>query len=68
MLDFDRARLGIDNKRLSALICALLKSQGGVMTIPGSIANIEWERATLNYYETPEGDVVVTLVEGDSSA
>lgn len=67
-LDFDKARLGIDNKRLSALVCALIKSQGGVATIPKSIANIEWSRATLNYYETPEGDVVVTLVEDKSGA
>lgn len=67
-LDLDKARLGVDNKRLSALICAILKSQGGSVTIPADVASIIWERATLRYMGADNGDLMLMLDEGDSAS
>ena len=67
-LDLDKTRLAVDNKRLSALICALLKSQGGTITIPKEIAETVWERANLQYMEADNGDLMLVLDEGQSRA
>lgn len=66
-LDLDKTRLAVDNKRLSALICAILKSQGGSVTIPEEIASIVWERATLRYMEADNGNLMLMLDESDSA-
>lgn len=60
--DLDKARLGVDNKRLSALICALLDSQGGSVTIPASIASRIYENAALQFTEADNGDLMLILV------
>lgn len=62
ILDLDKARLGVDNKRLSALICAILDSQGGSVTIPKDIASTVYEKASLQYMAADNGDLMVILV------
>jgi hypothetical protein len=62
LFDFDKARLGLDNKRLSALICALLDSQGGSVTIPADMASKVWEKAALQFMEADNGDLMLILV------
>jgi hypothetical protein len=62
ILDLDKARLGVDNKRLSALLCAILDSQGGSITIPKDIASIVYEKASLQYMAADNGDLMVILV------
>jgi len=62
LFDFDKARLGLDNKRLSALICALLDSQGGSVTIPADTASKVWEKAALQFMEADNGDLMLILV------
>lgn len=63
--DLDKARLGVDNKRLSALICAILESQGGSVTIPADVASTVWENATLRYMEADNGDLMLILDGGN---
>lgn len=60
-LDLDKVKLAVDNKRLSALICALLQAQGGTATIPKDISEMIWEKANLRYLETDEGDLLIAL-------
>jgi hypothetical protein len=67
-LDLDKARLAVDNKRLSALVCALLDSQGGSVTIPKAIAEKVWENANLHYMEADNGDLMIALGEGSEGA
>ena len=62
ILDLDKARLGVDNKRLSALLCAILDSQGGSITIPQDIASTVYEKASLQYMAADNGDLMVILV------
>jgi hypothetical protein len=67
-LDLDKTRLAVDNKRLSALVCALLDSQGGSVTIPKAIAEKVWENASLHYMEADNGDLMIALGEGSKGA
>jgi hypothetical protein len=67
-LDLDKARLAVDNKRLSALICALLDSQGGTVTIPKEIAEKVWEKADLHYMGADNGDLMIALGPGAEGA
>lgn len=54
-------RLGIDNNRLSALLCAVLDAQGGSVTLTREQSEKVWEGASLGYETTPDGGVVLTL-------
>ena len=66
-VDLDKARLAVDNKRLSALVCALIDSQGGTATIPADIASKVWEKANLRFAEADNGDLLLALeVTGDA--
>jgi len=62
-LDFDKMRLGMDNKKLSAIICAILDSQGGGVTISAECADTVWEKASLQYTQMEDGGLLIMLVD-----
>jgi hypothetical protein len=55
-------RIGMENKRLTALLIAILVTEGRV-TIPARIAEKEWEGASLKSVVNPDGSVSL-WVEG----
>lgn len=54
-------RLGIDNNRLSALLCAVLDAQGGSVTLTKAQSEKVWEGARLHYETFPDGSMTLTL-------
>lgn len=60
--DLDKVRLGVDNNRLSALLCAVLESQGGHCVVPPDIAEKVYEGYSLDYKQIPGGAIRVKLV------
>lgn len=57
----DKIKLGVDNNRLTALLCAILAHQGGSVTLTKEQAERLWEGASLEYEATPDGGITITL-------
>jgi len=60
--DLDKVRLGVDNNRLSALLCAVLQTHGGFTIIPKDISERVFEGYTLGYEQLEGGAVKVSLI------
>lgn len=58
----DKVRLGIDNNRLTALLCAVLDAQGGAVLLTKEQAERVWEGASINYAKIPGGGISIKLV------
>lgn len=58
----DKVKLGIDNNRLTALLCAVLDSQGGTVLLTKDQAERVWEGASIDYAQVPGGGIRVKLV------
>ena len=57
---FDRVKLGIDNNRLSSLLCAILDATGPVLLTKEQAERI-WEGRELQYESTSEEGILISL-------
>lgn len=65
--DLDKVRMGIDNQRLSALLCAILDACGPIR-LTKEQAEATHEGATLEYKRYPDGGIRITLVPKPSES
>jgi hypothetical protein len=59
--DYDTLRVGMDNKRLTALLAAVLDAAGPV-TLTQEQAEREWGVVALKSEPTPDGGVTLSIV------
>jgi hypothetical protein len=58
--DPEKVRLGVDNNRLSSLLCAILDAVGEV-TLTKEQAERVWEGRELHFREDPDGGITLSL-------
>lgn len=54
-------KLGVDNNRLTALICALIDAAGGSVTLTKAQVDRVWIKPEILYVKGPNGSLVLSL-------
>lgn len=59
--NLNAVKLGVENNRLTALVCALIDAAGGEVTLSKEQSEKVWKNPKIKYVRTPTGGVSLAL-------